>query len=226
MTMTLARSTRLILAKELRVELRSRELLSTTLVFVLLVLVLFSFTFDPTSAESRRFGPGLLWLALLFASSLMLQPSFVREQSNDTLSALRMAPIDPFAILLGKLAANALFLFLVELILLPVFVALYNLAIFPVLGRLLLVLILGTVGLATIGTVFSAIAAQARLRELLLPLLMFPLVAPLLIASSEATVGLFSEAPALDRVWLVFLIAFDVVFLTAAWLFGEYLFEE
>jgi heme exporter protein B len=224
--MTLARSTRLILAKELRVELRSRELLSTTLVFVLLVLVLFSFTFDPTSAESRRFGPGLLWLALLFASSLMLQPSFVREQSNDTLSALRMAPIDPFAILLGKLAANALFLFLVELILLPVFVALYNLAIFPVLGRLLLVLILGTVGLATIGTVFSAIAAQARLRELLLPLLMFPLVAPLLIASSEATVGLFSEAPAPDRVWLVFLIAFDVVFLTAAWLFGEYLFEE
>jgi heme exporter protein B len=156
----------------------------------------------------------------------MLQPSFVREQSNDTLSALRMAPIDPFAILLGKLAANALFLFFVELILLPVFAALYNLAILPVLGRLLLVMFLGTVGLATIGTVFSAITAQARLRELLLPLLMFPLVAPVLIASTEATVGLFSEAPSLDRVWLAFLVAFDVVFLTAAWLFGEYLFEE
>jgi len=224
--MSLTRATRVILAKELRVELRSRELLSTTLVFVLLVLVLFSFTFDPTAAESRRFGPGLLWLGLLFASSLMLQPSFVREQSNDTLSALRMAPIDPFAILLGKLAANACFLFFVELILLPVFAALYNLAILPVLGRLLLVMFLGTVGLATIGTVFSAITAQARLRELLLPLLMFPLVAPVLIASTEATVGLFSAVPALDRVWLAFLIAFDVVFLTAAWLFGEYLFEE
>jgi heme exporter protein B len=224
--MRLARSTSVILAKELRVELRSRELLSTTLVFVLLVLVLFSFTFDPTSVEARRFGPGLLWLGLLFASSLMLQPSFVREQSNDTLSALRMAPIEPFAILFGKLAANALFLFLVELILLPIFAALYNLAILPVLGRLLLVMFLGTVGLATIGTVFSAITAQARLRELLLPLLMFPLVAPVLIASTEATVGLFSEVPALDRVWLVFLVAFDVVFLTAAWLFGEYLFEE
>jgi heme exporter protein B len=224
--MSLSRATRVILAKELRVELRSRELLSTTLVFVLLVLVLFSFTFDPTTTEARRFGPGLLWLGLLFASSLMLQPSFVREQSNDTLSALRMAPIDPFAILLGKLAANALFLFFVELILLPVFAALYNLAILPVLGRLLLVMFLGTVGLATIGTVFSAITAQARLRELLLPLLMFPLVAPVLIASTEATVGLFSAVPALDRVWLAFLIAFDVVFLTAAWLFGEYLFEE
>jgi heme exporter protein B len=224
--MGIARSTGVILAKELRVELRSRELLSTTLVFVLLVLVLFSFTFDPTSAESRRFGPGLLWLGLLFASSLMLQPSFVREQSNDTLSALRMSPISPFAILLGKLAANALFLFFVELILLPVFAALYNLPILPVLGRLLLVLFLGTLGLATIGTVFSSITAQARLRELLLPLLMFPLVAPVLIASTEATVGLFSEDASLDRVWLVFLVAFDVVFLTAAWLFGEYLFEE
>jgi heme exporter protein B len=224
--MSLARSTGVILAKELRVELRSRELLSATLVFVLLVLVLFSFTFDPTTVEARRFGPGLLWLGLLFASSLMLQPSFVREQSNDTLSALRMAPIEPFAILLGKLAANALFLFLVELILLPIFAALYNLAILPVLGRLLLVLFLGTIGLATIGTVFSAITARARLRELLLPLLMFPLVAPVLIASTEATVGLFREEAALDQVWLVFLIAFDVVFLTAAWLFGEYLFEE
>ncbi|MGB6430060.1 MAG: heme exporter protein CcmB [Candidatus Acidiferrales bacterium] len=224
--MSLSRATGIILAKELRVELRSRELLSTTLVFVLLVLVLFSFTFDPTSTEARRFGPGLLWLGLLFASSLMLQPSFVREQSNDTLSALRMAPIDPFAVLLGKLAANALFLFFVELILLPIFAALYNLAILPVLGRLLVILVLGTVGLATIGTVFSAITAQARLRELLLPLLMFPLVAPVLIASTEATVGLFSEDASLDRVWLVFLVAFDAVFLTAAWLFGEYLFEE
>jgi heme exporter protein B len=224
--MSLARATGIILTKELRVELRSRELLSTTLVFVLLVLVLFSFTFDPTTVEARRFGPGLLWLALLFAGSLMLQPSFVREQTNDTLSALRMAPVEPFAILLGKLAANAAYLFFVELILLPIFAALYNLALLPVLGRLLLVLLLGTVGLATTGTVFSAITAQARLRELLLPLLLFPIVAPLLSASSEATVGLFSQQPYLDRVWLIFLISFDVVFLTAAWLFGEYLFEE
>jgi heme exporter protein B len=224
--MSLARATGLIFAKELRIELRSRELLSTTLVFVLLVLVLFSFTFDPSAVEARRFGPGLLWLAFLFAGSLMLQPSFVRERTNDTLSALRMAPVEPFAVLLGKLAANALFLFLVELILLPIFAALYDLAILPVLGRLVLVLFLGTVGLATTGTVFSAITAQARLRELMLPLLLFPIVAPVLIASTEATVGLLSEEPYLDSVWLVFLVVFDAVFLTAAWLFGEYLFEE
>ena len=164
--MTLARATGVILAKELRTEFRSRELLGTTVVFVLIVIVLFSFTFNPTSSESRRFGPGLLWLAFLFAGSLMLQSSFLREQTNDTLAALRLAPIDPFSILAGKMAANFLFLLLVEVILLPVFAVLYNVAILPVLGQLLLVLALGTIGLAATGTVFSAVAAQARLARI------------------------------------------------------------
>jgi heme exporter protein B len=224
--MSLASSTGVILAKELRTEFRSRELLGTTLIFVLIVIVLFSFTFNPTSSESRRFGPGLLWLAFLFAGSLMFQPSFLREQTNDTLAALRLAPIDPFSILAGKMAANFLFLFLVELILLPVFAVLYNIAILSVLAPLVLILALGTIGLATTGTVFSAVSAQARLRELLLPLLLLPVLAPVLIASTEATVGLLRDPSELSAVWLTFLGAFDVIFLTAAWLVGEYLLEE
>src|ERR1700746_2249292 len=206
--MSLGRATATILAKELRTEFRSRELLGTTVVFVLIVIVLFSFTFNPTSSESRRFGPGLLWLAFLFAGSLMLQPSFLREQANDTLSALRLAPIDPFSGLAGKMAANFLFLFLVELILLPVFAMFYNVAIVPVLAPLILVLVLGTLGITSTGTVFSAVAAQARLRELLLPLLLLPLMAPVLIASTEATAGLLRDPSELSRVWLVFLAAF------------------
>src|ERR1700687_4876390 len=99
-----------IFGKEVRTEFRSRELLSTTIVFVLIVVVLFSFTFDPSSSESRRFGPGLLWLAFLFAASLMMQPCFLREQTNDTLSALRLTVDDPFAIFLAKLIANMIFL--------------------------------------------------------------------------------------------------------------------
>src|SRR5271155_4898764 len=146
--MSLLSNTTVLLGKELRTEFRSRELLTTTIVFILIVIVLFSFTFDPTSSESRRFGPGLLWLAFLFAGSLMLQPSFQREQINDTLAALRLSPIDPFSILAGKMAANFLFLLLVELILLPVFAVLYNIAILPVIGPLLLVLALGTTGIA------------------------------------------------------------------------------
>src|SRR5271169_636817 len=118
--MSLARPAAILLSKELRTEFRTRELLTTTLVFVLMVLVLFSFTFDPTTAESRRFGPGLLWLALLFAGSLMLHPSFAREQANDTLAALRMAPIEPVAILASKILANCCFLLIAEVVLLPI----------------------------------------------------------------------------------------------------------
>ena len=224
--MSLARAATIILAKELRTEFRTLELLQTTVVFVLVVMVLFSFTFDPTASESRRFGPGLLWLAFLFAGSLMLHPSFTREQTNETLAALRLAPIEPLAILLGKLLANFLFLLLAELLLLPVFAVLYNVHLAPVLGRLLLVLVLGTLGLTTTGTVFSAIASQSRMRELLLPLLLLPVLTPALIASTEATAGLLGDPPELRRVWLVFLVAFDVLFLTATWLFGEYLLEE
>ncbi len=224
--MSLARAATIILAKELRAEFRTRELLTTTFVFVLVVIVMFSYTFDPTSAESRRFGPGLLWIAFLFAGSLMLHPSFTREQVNDTLAALRLAPIEPFAILLGKVLANFVFMLLAEILLFPVFALLYNVRLTPVLGPLALVVALGTLGLTTVGTVFSAIAVHARMRELLLPLLLLPALTPVLIASAELTTGLLGDPPELSQTWLAFLTAFDIVFLTAAWLFGEYLLEE
>src|SRR5438445_11956915 len=121
--MSLVHATATILAKELRTEFRSRELLGTTVVFVLIVLVLFSFTFDPTTNESHRFGPGLLWLAFLFAGSLMLQPCFLREQANDTLSALLFAVSDPLSIFLAKYGAITLFLLLAAHLLRTLFVA-------------------------------------------------------------------------------------------------------
>ncbi len=224
--MTLLSNTAVLLGKELRTEFRSRELLTTTVVFILVVVVLFSFTFDPTSSESRRFGPGLLWLSFLFAASLMLQPCFLREQNNDTLSALRLSVSDPFAIFLAKLMANAFFLLLTEMLMLPVFAVLYNVHILSVFPQLALVLLLGSLGVAIPGTAFSAISAQARMRELMLPLLLLPLLTPVLIASTEATAALMDPNPELRRDWLGFLAGFDVVFLTALWLFGEYLLEE
>src|SRR5260370_25334517 len=110
-----------LLGNELRTEFRSRELLTTTVVFILIVIVLFSITLHPTTSESQRLGPGLLWVAFLFAASLMLQPCFLREQNNDTLSALRLSVSDPFAIFFAKLPANTLFLSLCELRMLPFF---------------------------------------------------------------------------------------------------------
>jgi heme exporter protein B len=224
--MTTVRAAAVLLAKELRLEFRTRELLNATVVFALIVVVLFSFAFDPTVAESRRYGPGLLWIAFLFAGTLMLHPSFAREQANDTLDALRMAPVSSFAILLGKMLANFIFLSLAEVVLVPVFAVLYNVSLAGIVGRLIVVLLLGTLGLIVTGTVFSAISAHARMRELLLPLLLLPILAPLLVAAVEATASLLTEQPALDRAWLAFLAGFDIVFLTASWLLCDFLLEE
>lgn len=224
--MSLLANTGTLLGKELRTEFRSRELLTTTIVFILIVIVLFSFTFDPTSDESRRFGSGLLWLAFLFAASLMLQPCFLREQHNDTLSALRLSVQDPFAIFLAKLAANTLFLFLTEMLLLPIFSTMYNVPVLPVLHWLALILFLGSLGISIVGTALSAISAQARMRELLLPLLMLPLLTPILVASTEVTKSLFDRNPYVQWKGVGIVAVFDLVFLTALWLFGEYLLEE
>jgi heme exporter protein B len=122
--------------------------------------------------------------------------------------------------------ANLIFMTISEAILVPVFAVLYNISIAGIVGRLALVLVLGTIGLVVTGTVFSAIAAHARMRELLLPLLLLPILAPLLIAAVEATASLFAERPALDRAWLAFLAGFDIVFLTASWLLSDFLLEE
>ena len=224
--MSLFSNTAVLLSKELRTEFRSRELLTTTVVFILVVLILFSFAISPTTEESREFGPGLLWLAILFAASLMLQPCFLREQTNDTLSSLRLAVSDPFSIFLAKLIANTLFLLLTELIMLPFFAIFYNVPVLPELHWLILVLFLGSLGVSIAGTALSAISAQARMRELLLPLLLLPLLTPVLVVSATVTVSLFEREPIVKGKGIAFLAVFDVVFLTALWLFGEYLLEE
>lgn len=221
-----ARSAAIILGKEIRAEMRTRELLQTTIVFTVIVVTLFNFAFEPSVTEARRIGPGLIWITLLFAGSLMLNPTFVREQNNDTLYALRMSPAGPFAIVLGKTLANLIFLGITEVVLVPVFAVLYNVSLIPVVGRLAFVLFLGTFGLVVVGTVFSAVAAQARMRELLLPVLLLPVLIPLLFASVEATAGLLADSPALDRTWISVLLAFDLIFFTTSWLLCDYLLEE
>jgi len=224
--MSLLVNTATLVEKELRTEFRSRELLTTTVVFNLVVLILFSFAINPSVEESREFGPGLLWLAILFSASLMLQPCFLREQTNDTLSALRLAVSDPYAIFLAKLMANTLFLLLTETLMLPLFSAFYNVPVLPQLHYLLLVLFLGSLGVSVVGTALSAISAVARLRELLLPLLLLPVLTPVLVVSATVSVSLLDRQPVVQWKGIAFLAIFDLIFLTALWLFGEYLLEE
>src|SRR5882724_6065695 len=217
--MRLLANTTALLGKELQTEFRSRELLITTMFFVLTVIALFSITFDAAVSDPKNVGPGLLWLAILFSSSLMLQPCFLKERTNDTLSALRLSVGDPFAIFLAKLVANVCLLLITELLALPIFAVFFNVKIMRVFPQLMLVFLLGSIGIAVTGTALSAISSQARMRELLLPMLLLPLLVPILLASTEATAALRWD-------WLAILAAFDVVFLTALWLFGEYLLEE
>ena len=224
--MRLFANTAALLGKELQTEFRSRELLITTMFFVLTVIALFSITFDAAVADPKNVAPGLLWLAILFSSSLMLQPCFLKERTNDTLSALRLSVGDPFAIFLAKLVANVCLLLITELLALPLFAVFFNVKIMRVFPQLMLVFLLGSIGIAVTGTALSAISSQARMRELLLPMLLLPLLVPILLASTEATAVLLGENPALRWDWLAILAAFDVVFLTALWLFGEYLLEE
>jgi heme exporter protein B len=219
------RATMTLFAKECRLEFRTRELLTATVVFSLIIIVFFNFAFDPTPAEARRYGPGMLWIAFFFAGSLMMNPSFAREQINDTLDALRMAPVPSFAILGAKILANLLFLSIAEAILVPVFTVFYNVSLAGIAGRLVFVLALGSVGLVVTGTVFSAISAQARMRELLLPVLLLPFLTPVLIAAVSTTISLFGAARELDRTWVTFLIGFDIVFITTSWLLSDFLAE-
>jgi heme exporter protein B len=156
----------------------------------------------------------------------MLQPCFLREQANDTLSALRLSISDPFAIFFAKLTANTFFLLLTELLMLPFFAGFFNVRVFAVLPQLFVVFFLGSLGIAIPGTAFSAISAQARMRELMLPLLLLPVLTPILIATTESTAALLQPEPSMNFVGLAIITGFDVVFLTALWLFGEYLLEE
>jgi heme exporter protein B len=137
-----------------------------------------------------------------------------------------LAVSDPFSIFLAKLIANTLFLLVTEILMLPLFAVFYNIPILPELHYLLLVLLLGSLGISVAGTALSAISAQARMRELLLPLLLLPLLTPVLIVSATVSVSLLDRQPVVQWKGIAFLAVFDLVFLTALWLFGEYLLEE
>jgi heme exporter protein B len=202
-----------IAAKDLRVERRSKEVLNAAVSFALVVLLLFSFAFDPTGEETRSMSGGLLWLVFSFAGILVLNRSFARETVNDCLDALIAAPVSPGAVFFGKVLTNALLLLLLEMICIPVFGVFYNMPWTPVFVRLLPVLALGTWGFTVIGTVFSALTVNVRLRELMLPLLVFPITLPALMAAVRLTTVLFLGDPlAEELVWFRLLAGFDIIF--------------
>ncbi|MGB9605229.1 MAG: heme exporter protein CcmB, partial [Bryobacteraceae bacterium] len=176
-----------IAAKDLRAELRTKEALNASLAFSVVILLLFSFAFDPTAQETRALAGGLLWLVFAFAGALILNRSFARELPNDCLEALIASPVPAAALYLGKTLANWVLLVAVELVSLVVFGIFYNAAwarqFWPLAG----VVALGAWALAVVGTLFSALTVNLRLRELMLPLLVYPVLIPALLGAIQLT---------------------------------------
>jgi heme exporter protein B len=215
-----------IVAKDVVAELRTREMFSSMFVFSLLVILIFNFTFDLRAENQRTLAPGVLWVAIAFAGMLGLSRSFIMEKDRGSMEGLLLTPVDRSAIFLGKMLGNVLFITAVEVIILPIFMVLFNLSA----GDLPLVIgvvLLGTIGFAGVGTLFSAMAIHTRAREVLLPVLLFPVVIPVMLAAVKLTAAILDRLPFADvQNWLSLLVAFDLIFMALAFMLFDYVVEE
>src|SRR5579884_1853256 len=203
-----------VCAKDLRSELRSKDTINASLSFALVILLLFSFAFDPSIDTVREISGGLLWLVFAFAGALVLNRSYARELVNDCLDALLSSPLSGAQLFLGKCVANFALLLAVEVICIPVFGIFYNVNWTRHLGQLAITFALGTWALTVIGTMFSAMTVNLRLRELMLPILVYPMMIPALMAAIQLTTVLMAgnTVSADNLIWFKVLIGFDIIF--------------
>ncbi len=195
--------------KDALLELRTKEIATALLVFALLAVVVFNFAIDPTPRTAATVGPGILWVAIVFSGALGLGRSFATERDGAAMTGLLLAPVARDAVYFGKVLSIFLLMAAVEVVVFPIFLALFNLS--PGDLWLIPIALLATLGIAAVGTLFSAMAVNTRSREIMLPVLFLPVVLPAIVAAVEATGGVFSgESPAL---WVPFLVVFDAIFL-------------
>lgn len=225
--MTLLKETYLLLSKDILLELRRRESLLTMFFFGTLLLFVFHFSFDLAPDKVAEMAPALLWLAFLFTGTLGLAQLFNAERENHCLDALLLSPLDRGALFLAKTAFNLILMLLVEIVVIPLFWILFNLDSWNLLPQIFLVSLLGTVGFCGLGTMMAAVTLRARARELLLPLVLFPLMIPVILATIRCMetilrMGEFGEA----LPWLRLLLGFDVIFLTLGVLLFDHVIES
>ena len=211
--------------KDVLAELRSREIITSVLVFAVLVLVIFNFAFIVDSATMTLLAPGVLWVAFTFAGVLALNRAFIPEKEEGCLEGLLASPAGREAIFAGKMLGSLFFLLMVEAVVMPIFALLFNINVFQI--ETLVVTILGTIGFTAVGTVFAALAVNTRAREMILPVLFLPVVSPVIIAVVESSAlalggGSFSDM----SIWLIILTAFDVIFLTVPFLVFSFVIEQ
>jgi heme exporter protein B len=213
--MNLLKQTSLVFWKDLLLELRRRDSLLTMFFFGTLLLFVFHFSFDLPPDKVAEMAPALLWLAFLFTGTLGLTQLFQMERENHCLEALLLSPLDRGALFLAKSCFNLLLMLLVELVVMPLFWILFNLHGWNLLPQLFLVTLLGTVGFCVLGTIMSAVTLRARARELLLPLVLFPLMIPVILATIRCMENIMSAGDlGAAASWLRLLLGFDVIFVT------------
>ena len=214
-----------IYAKDIRLEARTKETISAVLAFAIIIAFIFGFAFDPSPTIVAVVGPGIVWVAYVFTGILGMNRTFALERDRGTLDGLLLAPVSRESVYAGKLASTATIMLVVEAALFPVFLVLFDLNLFNI--WFVLVALAATIGFATVGTLFSAIAAHTRAREVLLPLLFLPIVLPVIIGAVSGTDAAIA-GDGWDGVgkWLQFIVAFDAVFLVlSSWAF-DFVLEE
>ncbi|HZR56304.1 MAG TPA: heme exporter protein CcmB [Terriglobales bacterium] len=212
--------TRATLAKDIRLEWRSKDAINSMLFFALLVVVIFSFAFDPTAEESRHIAGGLIWVAFLFAAVVALNQTWARELRNSVLDGYRVSPAPANPLFLAKALGNFLFVAMLEVLMTPLFIIFYGLRALGPAWELLPVAALGTWALVVNGTFFAAMSLRTRNREIMLPLLLFPISIPALLAMVNATQNILTGEES-ARFWIVLLGTYNVVFTIACLLLFE-----
>jgi len=216
--------TRATLAKDIRLEWRSKDAINAMLFFSLLVVVIFSFAFDPTAEESRRIAGGLIWVAFLFAAIVALNQTWARELRNQVLDAYRVSPAPANPLFLAKALGNFIFVIVLEALMTPLFIMFYKLRVLGAAWQLVPIAALGTWALVVNGTFFAAISIRTRAREIMLPLLLFPLSIPALLAMVKSTTAVLTGEES-AHFWIALLVAYDVVFTTVGLLLFETVLE-
>ena len=222
--MSLVSITRATLAKDIRLEWRSKDAINAMLFFALLVVVIFSFSFDPTAEESRRIAGGLVWVAFLFAAVVALNQTWARELRNQVLDAYRVSPAPANPLFVAKAVGNFIFVCVLEAVMTPLFIIFYKLRALGPGWELIPIAALGTWALVVNGTFFAAISIRTRAREIMLPLLLFPLSIPALLGMVNATTAVLTGEDS-ARFWIALLVAYDVVFTTTCLLLFETVLE-
>ena len=216
-----------ILWKDLKTELRTKERLSAMAFFALLVLLIFNFAFKPGSPIMQSATSGIFWISVTFAGLLGLTRSFTMERENDCMMGLLLSPADRGAIFLGKMLANFVTMVFMEALILPLLAIFLNIAVWEHLHRLILPLFLGTLGFASVGTLFAAMSINTRLKEALLPMLTLPVLIPALLAAVETFRAVLAGDPLSEvSAWLKLGGAFALLFTTACLLLFDYVVEE